>query len=697
MTSASAAVALTSVAALVAAIPALADEGMWTFNHFPAATVQQKYGFAPDRAWLDHLQRGAVRIAGGCSASLVSGGGLVMTNHHCSHSCIEQLSTAKRDYVKTGFFAKTRAEEVKCPAMEVNQLVDIRDVTALVQGATKGVPDARFFEVQKAVMAELEKTCAGGQDAIRCEVVSLYHGGRFDLYRYRRYQDVRLVFAPEFDIAFFGGDLDNFMFPRYDLDVSFLRIYQPGPDTRAEPARTPDFLAWSPEGPKAGDLAFVAGNPGGTSRLYTVAQLVFERDVDLPAAIARLSEVRGFLTEYQHRGAEQRRTSNARLFSVENTLKAFKGRHRALADLAFFDSRRQAEASFKDQVKANPVLRQPYAAAWDGIAEAVARWRVHKKSYDALERGFRLSDLFGIARTLVRAADELPKPNGERLAEFSESRLPQLEQRLLSKAPLYRELESALLGYCLAKLREDLGPDHPAVRAAMGTDTPDVVAARAVAGSKLVDVKVRERLFAEGKAGIAASRDPLILLAEAIDPAARAVRKQMEVEVDGPLKRNGELLAKAEFAVYGESRYPDATFSPRLSYGTIRGFVEEGKEVPPFTDFAGAYARATGHPPFALPPSWLAARRRLDLRTAFDMVTDNDIIGGNSGSPVVNQAGQVIGLIFDGNLESLGGEYGFDERSNRAISVDSAALIEALEKIYHAGRIIDELGLGARH
>jgi len=664
---------------------------MWTFDHFPSATVKQKYGVTLDQTWLDHVRRSSVRIAGGCSASLVSPEGLVMTNHHCAHSCIEQLSSAQRDFVKSGFFARSPADEARCPAMEINQLLDIKDVTGEVQRATARVSDTKFFDIQKAKMAELEKACAGDSEEIRCEVVSLYRGGRFDLYRYRRYQDVRLVFAPEFQIAFFGGDLDNFMFPRYDLDVSFLRVY--GKDGR--PANTPEFLAWSTERAKAGDLAFVPGNPGGTSRLHTVAQLEFERDVELPTSIARLSEIRGFLTEYQRRGAEQRRTANARLFSVENSLKALRGRHQALADQVFFDSKVRAEKAFRTKVNANPALRQQAAPAWDGIAAAVARRREQRQAFDALERGFRLSELFGIARTLVRAADELSKPNGERLAEFSDARLPQLKQRLFSKAPLYDELETALLGFCLGKVREELGPDHPAVKALLGDRTPDEVAAHAVRTSGLRDVLLREKLFAQGKPAVQASQDSLILLVRSIEPAARAVRKRMEDEVDGALKKHGEMLAKASFAVYGDTLYPDATFTLRLSYGTIKGWVRDGKQVEPFTSFAGAYDRATGRDPFALPKSWLEAKTRINLQTPFDMVTDNDIIGGNSGSPVVNKSGQVIGLIFDGNIESLGGEYGFDGRVNRAVSVHSDAFFEALDKIYAAKRIVEEIKPGA--
>jgi hypothetical protein len=677
---------LAAVAALCAPA-AFADEGMWTFNNFPSDQVKAKYGFSPDKAWLDHVRLASVRIAGGCSASLVSPDGLVMTNHHCSHPCIEELSTKRKDYVKSGFLAEELKDEPKCPAMEIDQLIDIRDVTKEVQDATRGASDEKFFELQKAKIAELEKACAGGSDEVRCEVVSLYRGGRFEIYKYQRYQDVRLVFAPEFQIAFFGGDPDNFMFPRYDLDVSFVRIY--GKD--GKPLKTPDYLRWSAQDAKEGDLTFVAGNPGGTSRQMTMAQLEFQRDVALPFTIARLSEARGLLTEYQHRGAEQKRHSNATLFYVENGIKAYKGRHAALAERSFMDAKFAAEKAFRDKVGADPALKKQYGSAWSGIAAATAKQREYFKAYGALERGLRLSDEFGIARALVRAADELPKPNGERLAEFTDAQLPQLKQRLFSKAPIYDEFEIAMLTFGLTKMREDLGPDHPVIKQVFGRRSPEEIAARAVKGTKLKSVRLREALFAGGKARIDASSDPMIALARALDPAAREIRKKMEDEVDGPLRKYGEQLAKATFAVYGTSIYPDATFTPRLSYGTIRGWKENGREVTPVTYLSGAYERATGRDPFALPKSWLAAKARIDQGTPFDICTDNDIIGGNSGSPVVNQAGEVVGLIFDGNLPSLGGEYGFDESNNRAVAVHSAALLEALDVIYGAKRIAREL------
>ncbi len=678
---------LACLALVASTSAAFADEGMWTFNSFPSEKVKSKYGWSPTQQWLDHVRLASVRIAGGCSASVVSPDGLVMTNHHCAHSCIEQLSTPKKDFVKAGFFAMQAKDEVKCPKVELNQLVEITDVTKVVQEATKGIDEAKFNDVQRAKIAEIEKTCATSDD-LRCDVVSLYRGGHFDLYKYRRFQDVRLVFAPEFEIAFFGGDPDNFNFPRYDLDVSFLRIY--GAD--GKPAKMEHFLQFSSENAKEGELSFVSGNPGGTSRMLTVAQLEALRDVQLPMSLTRLSELRGVLTEYAHRGAEQARHSNAMLFGVENGLKAYKGRHGALTDRKFFDAKVAAEAAFKAKIAANPELKKQYAGVWDAIAATTEKQRASRKAYIALEAGM-IGEEFGLARTLVRAADELAKPNGERLREYSDARLPQLKQALFSKAPIYDEFETATLTFALIKVREDLGADHPAVKQILGQRSPEEIAAEAVKGSKLKDPKFREELFADGKGKekIAASKDPMIVLARLIDSPSREVRKKWEDEVEGPLKKQGEQLAKAFFAVNGTSTYPDATFTLRLSYGAIKGYPENGAEVKPVTTMAGAFDRATGRAPFALPKSWLDAKSKLALDTPMNFCSTNDIIGGNSGSPVVNKAGEVIGLIFDGNIQSLGGDYGFDESVNRAVAVHSAALLEALDKIYGAKRIVAEL------
>jgi len=686
---------------VVFAAPALADEGMWTFNNFPSAQVKKKYGFEPTKEWLDQVRLASVRIAGGCSASLVSADGLVMTNHHCARTCIENLSgLQKKDFNKEGFFAKTMADEPKCPAMEMNQLVEITDVTKRLQDATKAVAGDKFAEAQKTEIAKIEKECATG-DEFRCDVVTLYRGGRYDLYKYRRFQDVRLVMAPEDAIAFFGGDPDNFMFPRYDLDMTFVRIY--GAD--GKPLKNDTFFKWSAAGAKEGELTFVSGNPGGTSRTLTVAQLDDDRDYRLPQRLFRLSELRGLISEYQNRGPEQKRHSNDTLFGVENAFKALKGRHGALADAAFYGKLKANEEDFKKKVNANPKLKKEFGKVWDEIAALTKKNAAMRKEYGALEGG-PYSELFSKARTLVRYAAESGKPNGERLKEFTDSRLPQLKAQMLSNAPVYKELEIAKLTWSLTKIREDLSPDHPIVKKMLGVRSPAEVAKALITGTKLdelvatakdkagkpvADTTSRTALFNGGQAAIDASKDPLIEFARSFDAEARAIRTRWENEVDGPLKKQQEALAKARFAVYGQSIYPDATFTLRLSFGSVKGYQEDGREVKPITVLGGAFERHTGAEPFALPKSWLDARAKLNLDTPFNLATTNDIIGGNSGSPLVNKEREVVGLIFDGNIQSLGGDYGFDETQNRAVAVHSAAILEALEKVYGAQRIVDEL------
>ncbi|MHB8876963.1 MAG: S46 family peptidase, partial [Myxococcaceae bacterium] len=474
---------------------------------------------------------------------------------------------------------------------------------------------------------------------------------------------------------------------RYDLDVSFLRIYEGG-----KPAKTPDYFKWSRPGTKEGELTFVAGNPGGTDRLLTIAQLEAERDVTLPTALFRAAELRGMLTEYGHRGAEQKRTANSTLFYVENGFKARKGRHEALLDKRFFESKVLAERALRAKVDADPKLKAAYGGAWDAIALALEKYRPIRKRHLNIEesRAFS-SELFTLARTLVRSADELPKPNDQRLREYTDAKLPALKQQLFSPAPIYTEFEIATFTFSLTKLRETLGPDDPFVKRVFGKQSPEEIAAKLIKGTKLKEVKVRQALFAGGKKAVDASTDPMILFAREIDPDARAVRKTYEDEVEAPLKKNGELIARAVFAIFGTSNYPDATFTPRLSFGTVKGYLEEGREVKPITTFAGAYERDTGRFPFALPRSWLLAKPRLDLATPFNFCSDNDIIGGNSGSPVVDQNAEVVGLVFDGNIQSLGGDFGFDVSVNRAVSVHSSAILEALDKVYGARRLVDEL------
>jgi peptidase S46-like protein len=677
------------VASLVGAAPALADEGMWTYNNFPAAKVQEKYGFEPKQEWLDKVRLASAKFGYGCSSSFVSPDGLVMTNHHCARGCIQQLSTAKKDFIANGFYAKTQAEELQCPALDVRQLVEITDVTEQLNAATKGLTGKSYADTLKAEMARLEKACSNGTD-ISCDVVTLYQGGKYNLYKYQRFQDVRLVFAPEHAIAFFGGDPDNFEFPRYDLDVTFVRAYKDG-----KPAKTPNYFKWSDKGAKEGELTFISGHPGRTSRGLTVAQLEYLRDVGLPKQLFNLSEFRGMITEFQNRGAEQKRISNNTLFGVENGFKAIKGKHEQLVDKAFFAQTVAAEQELRKKVDADPKMKAKYGAAWDEIARAQDTYRNIRKDYEFIESSFGRQQLANLAKTLVRASEELTKPDTERLRGFNEANLPVLKNQLMSKAPIYPELEIAQLAFSLTKMREELGPDHPFVKKVLGKESPAALASRVVKGSKLADLKVREQLFSGGKKAIEASKDPMIQLAVLMEPDARAIRKIYEEQVEAIVRKNSELVAQAKFEIYGTGIYPDATGTLRLSFGAVKGYMEDGKQVAPITAMGDTFARHTGEDPFALPKSWLAAQKDLTATTPMNFVTTNDIIGGNSGSPVINKDAEIVGLVFDGNIQSLGGDFGFDESVNRAVSVHSEALIEALKKVYKADRVLEELRPGS--
>ncbi len=683
----------TIAALLTLATPlgAQADEGMWTFDHFPKQKVEATHGVKITDAWLEHVRLSSARLAQGCSASFVSPRGLLVTNHHCVESCLEQLSTAEKNLVAGGFYARTAADEPRCPVLEVNQLVEIRDVTGRMRKASAGLEGRKFKDAQRAETARLEKECQS-TPALRCNVVNLHRGGRFDLYTYRRYQDVRMVFAPEFAIAFFGGDPDNFMFPRYDLDVSFARVYDDG-----KPLQSRSYLRWSKAGPRDGELVFVSGNPGGTDRQRTVAELELRRDFAIPERIARLSELRGALTGFQSRGAEQSRISGVLLFGVENSLKALRGERETLVDQAFFARKIAAEQAFGKKLSADPRNGPAALQAFAAIraAEDLHRQARFELLYVMGSAGF-MSEHFGFARTLLRGAEERSKANEVRLDEFQEAKLPAVTHKLFSPAPIYDEFEIFKLGWSLAKMREMLGPDHPFVKKVLGQESPADVARRLVSGTRLGDLALRRKLWDGGTAAVAASDDPMIALARLVDPDSRAVRRTYEAEIEAVEEKAAETIAAARFAVEGVSGYPDATFTARLSYGVVKGWKEGKKEIPAFTTLAGAFERHTGRDPFALPRSWLDARPRLDPKTPFNFVATTDIIGGNSGSPVVDKDGALVGLVFDGNIWSLGGSYGFDEKVNRTVALDTAAITEALATIYRADRVLEELEAGAR-
>jgi hypothetical protein len=688
--------ALLSLVVLTLAVAAAhADEGMWLFSNPPRKLLEDKYKFNPTDKWLEHVQKSSVRFNSGGSGSFVSPGGLVMTNHHVGLTVQQQISKpGGKDYVKDGFYAETPDKEVKAEQEELNVLMKIEDVTKRVNAAvTAGMTPEKAAAARRAVMAEIEKEGVekAEKDGIKpahTELVTLYQGGEYHLYTYKKYTDVRLVFAPEQQIAFFGGDPDNFEYPRYDLDICFFRVYEDG-----KPAKVEHYLTWSQGGAKNDELVFVSGHPGRTDRLNTMADLEYQRDRILPFTLQLLYRLEVLYSVFSSRSEENARQAKEDLFSVQNSRKAREGGMDGLLDPAIMNRKREQELKLRAAV-ANDSKLKDASGAWDRIAEAQKVLGEHSKDYNMLEarRGFN-SQLFGVARTLLRAGEELPKPNGERLREFRESNIPSVKDALFSNEPIYDTFEIAKLGNSLTFLANVLGADNEVVKAVLAGKSPQQRAADLITGSKLKDVEVRKKLFEGGKAAVEASHDPLIELARAIDAPARAVRKV--VEAQGEIKQQAYAqIAKAKFAVEGTGTYPDATFTLRLSYGVVKGYEENGKRVPFQTTFAGLFERSAEHhnqPPFDLPERWIKRKDRLNLDTPLNFVLTADIIGGNSGSPVVNRKGELVGIIFDGNIQSLVLDYVYTEEVARALAVHSQGIIEALRKVYEANKLADEL------
>ena len=667
---------------------AWADEGMWLFNAFPKDKVQAKYGFAPDQAWLDHVRLSSARAPNG-SSSFVSPDGLIFTNHHIAQECIHDLSTNGKDYMKNGFYAPTRAEEPKCPGVEFIVLEDMQDVTAKVNAAvTPGMSTADAGKAQREEMSSLEKECS--TNGMRCDVVTLYSGAMYSLYKYKKYDDIRLVFAPEFDIAFFGGDPDNFEYPRYDLDISFFRAYENG-----EPAKIHDYLKWSPVGVKEGDLVFVSGHPGRTGRLLTVDQLGFLRDYQYPMQLDSYKRRIDMLQKFSAASEENSREAESDVFGLQNSFKAVTGYEGGLRDKDLMDKKAADEKALHGFVNSDPKLKAEFGDPWAEIGKAV---EVQKQIYKPLNYldnlgGFR-GDLARFARDIVRAAEERQKPSSQRIRGYQDSALPTLEQRLFSTAPIYKSLEQALLGESLGEMRDVLGADNADVKKALAGKAPEERAKELIEGTKLDDVAVRKQLYEGGEAAVEASTDPLIVLMRQIEPDALAIHQRDEDEVQSVLRRDGGFIGKALFARGGFSVPPDATFTLRLSYGAVKGYKLDGKDVPWFTTMGGAYKHAADHgskPPYQLPESWLKAKSSIDLNTPFDTVSTPDIIGGNSGSPVINKNAEVVGIIFDGNIESLPWNFEYSDKVARAVEVDSRAIVESLRKIYHADALANEI------
>ena len=680
-----AALSCASYIALVAS-PAWSDEGVWTFDNPPLKQLQDKFHFTPTQQWLDHVRLSSVRLNDGGSGSFVSPGGLLLTNHHVARGQLQKNSTPEHDFIKDGFYAATPDQEMKSPDLEVNVLVSMENVTARVQGAVKpGANEQAGFAARKAIIAQIERESTE-KTGFRSDVVTLYQGGEYWLYRYKKYTDVRLVFAPEQQIAFFGGDPDNFTYPRHDLDMAIFRVYEDG-----KPIHTDNYLKWNRKGAPNDELVFVSGHPGSTQRLDTMAQLLQERDLVEPNVLMLLKTRVATLKAYSARGPEQARQAASQIFGLENSLKAYQGRYEGLMDKNLIAKKQADESDFRAKIAANPAWKTEFGGAWDEIDRATA-----KGASRAKQQFFRSQDsaLATLALQIVRYVAEVKKPDGERLPGFHESQLESLKFRLKSRAPVYPEMEIARMTGALELDRQELGADDAFVKAVLDGRTPADTAQALVTGTKLADPAVRTALMEGGEAAVLASTDPMIVTARKVDPIGRELIKWEEDNVESVEERAGEKIGKARFLAYGKSTYPDATFTLRLSYGAVKGYPMNGTMAQPKTTFYGLYDRAAGFDysgPWSMPSRWKEGREKLDLSTPLDFVSTCDIIGGNSGSPVIDRNAELVGLIFDGNIESLPGDFVYDGTRNRAVAVHAAAMVEALRKLYGAGALADEL------
>ncbi len=687
---------LPAALALLVVLPAHArDEGMWLFNRPPLERLKERYGFEPSPAWLEHVQKSCVRVSTGGSGSIVSPRGLVMTNHHVAHDVLERLSTPERNLLEQGFLAHEPAQELACPDLEMLVLWAIEDQSERVLAAGAGKPAAEAEAARRAAMAAIEEEAAA-RTGLHCEMVTLYQGARFHLYEYKRYTDVRLVMAPESAVAAFGGDVDNFEFPRFCLDMTFFRIWEDGAPLEAE-----HWLTWSEDGVREGELVLVAGHPGRTERLNTVAHLEFLRDVRYPSVLARLCRAEVRLSTFAARSDANALAASSDLLSVQNSRKAYVGLQGGLLDPALMGEKRRAEAALRAAVEANPRWKEQWGDAWERLAAAEEKAAALYPRLTALGGpGLALGGkLAGYATTIVRLTAEREKPSGERLREYRDSNLDSVLLGLYAETPVLAAYETLQLEGDLIRLCETLGADDPLAAAVLDGQSPIARATALVGGTRLGDLAVRRALVEGGRAAVEASDDPLLRFVRALDPAAREVRQRWEDGVTSVERESYARIAAAKFAVEGESVYPDATFTLRLAYGAVRSYRERGEVVPAFTDLGGMYERMRARgatPPFALPERWLERREALDLETPYDFVSTPDIIGGNSGSPTIDAEGEVVGLIFDGNLQSLTGDFAYTDEEARAVSVDARAIVEALRVVYGADELVLELHGGTR-
>jgi len=669
------------------ASPPRPDEGMWTFDNPPLKLLKEKYGFEPTQQWLDHIRLASVRFNDGGSGSFVSADGLTLTNHHVARGQLQKMSTQKKDYVQDGFYARTPSEEIKCPDLELNVLQSLENVTdRIMKAVSKAKTDNEALEMRKAESAKIEKESLK-KTGLRSDVITLYNGGEYWLYRYKKYTDVRLVFAPEAGAAFYGGDPDNFTYPRYDLDMALFRVYE-----NDKPIHPAHYLQWSEKGADDGELVFASGNPGSTQRSSTMAQLEFMRDHNFPTIIKALKRRIDALKQYSKRGKEETRQAASLIFGLENSLKASQGEYEGLLDRNIMAKKQNEEIDFRAKINANPQGQKDFGDAWDAIAACEKK---HAELFKPMFfRGVRGSRMAQLALLIVQYVAEVKKPDGERLDGFHDAQLESFKFGLFSPAPVYPKLEEFRLTDGLHESIDELGNEDPFVKTVLNGKSPEDFAKELFAGTKLADPDFRKSLVEGGEKAVQKSTDPMIVAARAIDPIVREMRKTYEKEVEAIETVADEKVGKAGFAVYGKSTYPDANFTLRLTYGKVSGYPMNGTIAPPKTTFYGLYDRANSfnmQPPFDLTQRYIDRKDKLDLTTPLNFVASLDVVGGNSGSPIINRKGELVGLVFDGNIESLVGTYVYDEEKNRTVGVHSQAMIEALRKLYDAGPLADEL------
>jgi hypothetical protein len=663
--------------------PAMSDEGMWLFNQLPAKHLTEKHGFKVTSEWAEKLMLSSVRFNSGGSASFVSSNGLVLTNHHVASETLYKLSTAENNYNEDGFLAKSFAEEIKAPDLELNQLVAIEDVTETINASvTKDMSASQAAKARQAKMAEIEKESLD-KTGFRSDVITLYGGGKYHLYRYKKYTDVRLVWAPEAAAAFFGGDADNFEYPRYCLDVTLFRVYE-----NDQPAKIPNFLRTEPQGATEGDLIFVSGNPGRTRRIYTASALAFQRDVSMPRTMNLLRRKENLLVQYALAGPEAKRRAQDDLFGIQNSRKAYTGMLQGLQEPSFFESKRAAEATTIEKLKADSNFSS-LADAWAAIEACQAK----RRAIVGQSASFK-SRLYGIAETLVLMTAEDQKPSPDRLRDFRDSNRASLEQDLYSPAPIYLDLERVQLADELARFVEDRGGDDALAKSILEGLGPRDRANQLLAGTKLMEIDNRKAIAAGGPSAIEKSDDPLIQLAKKMESEYRRLN-EIQDEIEELERQAYAKISQAQFALLGDSVYPDATFTLRLAFGLVQGYELDGQKISSHTTMSGAFEHETNHQaedPWVLPKSWHAAKDKIEGKTPYNFVCTADIIGGNSGSPVVNRNGALVGIIFDGNIQSLTADFYYTDRVSRAVAVHIAGVLESLRSIYDAAFLAEQIG-----